>query len=53
MHRKSVKERKKTLTKLQHEAKEKRVQKKHINQRMLECHVSVAEQQQVESLAGK
>ena len=53
MYKKSVWEHKKTLTKLQSEVKEKHIQNQHLDQQVLECQVSVAEQQQVENLAGK
>ena len=53
MYKKSVWEHKKTLSKLQSEVKEKHIQNQHLDQQVLECQVSVAEQQQVENLAGK
>ena len=53
MYKKSVWEYKKTLTKLQSEVRERHIQNQHLDQQVLECQVSVAEQQQVEDLAGE
>ena len=53
MYKKSVRDCKKTLTKLQNAVNEKQVYNKHLDQQAMECQVSVAEQEQVENLAGK
>lgn len=52
MHKKSVRDCKKTLIKLQEEVEEKHDYNKQLDQQVMECQVSVAEQQQVENLAG-
>ena len=53
MYKKSVWEYKRTLSKLESEINDRLVQNQHLDQEVLECQVSVAEQQQVEDLAGK
>lgn len=52
MYKKSVRDSKKTLTKLQQEVNEKSVYNQNLDQQLIDCQVSVAEQQQVENLAG-
>ena len=52
MYKKSVWEYKKILSKLQSEVSDRHVQNQRLDQQLLECHVSVAEQQKVEDLAG-
>ena len=53
MYKKSVWEYKRTLSKLESEINDRLIQNQHLDQEVLECQVSVAEQQQVEDLAGK
>ena len=52
MYKKSVQDSKRMLTKLQCEVNEKNVCNHQLDQQLIECHVSVAEQQQVDNLAG-
>ena len=53
MYKKSVWEYKRTLSKLESEINDRLIHNQHLDQQVLECQVSVAEQQQVEDLAGK
>ena len=53
MYKKSVRDCNKTLTKFKQEVKEKHMYNQNLDQQVLECQISVAEQQQVENLAGQ
>ena len=52
MYKKSVQDSKKMLTKLQCEVNEKKSCNRRLDRQLMECQVSVAEQQQVDNLAG-
>ena len=52
MYRKTVQDCRRALAKFQHDVEEKQIHNKHLDQQVMECQVSVAEQEEVENLAG-